>query len=182
MFNEKLINVNIETILVTLPTAGTIHPILGSLPNKGVFPAGVLMQGTITTLKGDANSPLMVVGVGTQFTGMTPGTLADKDTDPRIDPGDFIYDAAQNVARRVRLVLSDTRLILYNYFPTDLTNSVFYKIPRKYKNINAKSTGSGPAILQEQNFDVGATFENSGAPVVYDCHNSGAEITFVLNL
>lgn len=177
MENSTLFHNEIETYRLVLFGAGPIvHPTLGSIPTKGVLPLGRQMTGLINSFAADPSSGLMVLGVGTSF--LDGGT----DKLAQIEEGDFIYDPAQKVARRVQIVYSNTRLKLFAKFPADLVSVQLWKIPRTFHKIYAKSTGAAAAVLEESSFEVNDTFLNSGAPVTYDATAANAEISFELSL
>lgn len=177
MENSTLFHNEIETFRLVLNSSGsTIHPVLGTIPNKGILPLATQMTGTISSLNADASGGKLVIGVGTTFQGSI-------DNKTLVQPNDFIYDPAQFVARRVDKVLSDSRLMLTAKFPAQLSGVQLWVVRRTFHKIYAKSTGaSGVPILLEQNFAIADTFLNSGAPVSYDASVANSEISFLLSL
>lgn len=176
MENATLFHSEIETYrLVVGPAGDTVHPTLGTIPNKGVLPLATQLTGTISSLTADPSGGKLVIGVGTTF-------LGSPDKKGIVEEGDFIYDPAQFVARRVNQVLSDSRLVLFAKFPSQLVAVNLWIVKRTFRKVYAKSTGTGIPKLLEQNFAVGDTFLNSGAPITYDASVVSSEISFELSL
>ena len=129
-------------------------------PTKGTIPVAKTKTGTIQT--DGAN----VRGTGTAF-------LSE------IQEDDYLYNGDASV-RRVIHVISDTLLVLEKAFPSSLSAGTALKVckPQWAKEIDAKSTGTVAAILQETPFRVNDEDLCGGAPLAYDASASNAEISF----
>jgi len=139
-------------------------PAIGTFPAKGTIPVARTLTGTISSAS--SNGYYVVLGVGTSF-------LSEVQVD------DFIYDGDVSL-RKVISVISDTQLILEHSFPSDLSG-VALKVckPQIFKKVQAKSTGTVDAKLQETIFKVGDdTPISGGAPISYDASASNAQISF----
>ena len=148
----------------------TVHPVIGTYPAKGCIPLPVLDStrnpGTITT---NAGTPKAVVGTGTLFVNY-------------YTPGDFLADA-NGVCRKIIDVISDTQMTIEAGFPTPLSNATPNRVKPLYYAVEAKNTtASTAAVLQEQTFVAGDTFQNNGAPVSYDVSTASTQISFTLHV
>lgn len=171
--NQFALHQEVETYrLVINPGANTVHPILGSFPQKGVIPLATVDSvnnpGTISTnSSGGAQDGTHIFGVGTTFTNY-------------YNPGDYITDGS--VWRKITRVNSDTLMDIEAKFPTDLTAATPNKGKRQFTSIEARSTGSANAVLQEQAFVSLTQFDNGGAPISYDCTTASSQISFTLHV
>lgn len=175
MLNQKANNEEKVSHRIVVTVAGsTVHPVLGTIPNKGCLPIPIQGTGTITTVNADTSGGKMVTGTGTAFiTGIEPI--------PQV--GDYLAsDAAGSTVRRIMRIDSDTRITLEAKFVTQLTAANLYIVRKStYKMIYAKSTGTADAVLQEQPFIVAETFMNGGSPVSYDASAANNKISFQLD-
>jgi len=168
--NPTLIHDDIEAIRVVVgPSGSTSHPILGTVPNKGVLPIRVYKSGTLSTFNTDASLGKEVLGdANTKF-------------QDEFNPNDYITDGLCLYARRILFVKSQNRMTLEAAFPSSQSGISVYKIPKPYRRIKAQSLGSAAAVLQEQTFPTNAEFQNGGAPVSYDASASNTQVLFTLN-
>lgn len=158
--------------LVLTSGASTTHPVLGIYAQKGCIPAAVVdatrNPGTITTVSTGGQDGKIVLGTGTNFTSY-------------YNPGDFISDS-NGVLRKITEINSDTEMHLEAKFPSDLTGATPNRVKPLYCSVEAYSSGSAAASLQEQTFINGDKFNNGGAPISYDVTGANAQISFTLHL
>ena len=129
-------------------------------PTKGTIPVAKTKTGTIQS------TGVNVRGTGTLFRS-------------EIEEGDYLYNGDAAV-RKVLHIISDTLLVLEKGFASDVAALTALKVckPQWAKEIDAKSTGTAAAILQETPFRVNDEDLCGGAPLAYDASATNAEISF----
>jgi hypothetical protein len=161
-----------EVYRVVISPGGITHPVLGAFAEKGCIPKAAVLKagGTITTVSTGGQDGKTVLGTSTSF-------IAD------VAEGDYLTDT-NGICRKVLNVFSDTRLSIESKFPTDLTNYTATSIrkAKEYSSVEAKSTGTAAAILQEQTFVINDIFVCEGAPVSYDVSTASSQISFTLHV